>query len=163
MTFPWMQSKYTDKAVVCAICGQWISVGEPRKYNQQSKLNAHDACVGAKVMGDHMSASPVQPDVAMRSCWECNPAHEHLKNATGRFVCFECGRYYENGAFLTSKASPERESREAAIERMHGENVDAAKAIADAVRSLKATCIETNMLLSVFVEAYAKRPPEGPT
>ena len=120
MTFPWMQSRYTDKAVVCAICGQWISQGEPRKYHVQSKVSAHDACTGAQTMGDHVSGDPSR-------------------------------------SFPIPKESPERESREAAIERMHGENVDAARAIAEAIRGLKASMVETNMLISGFVEAYAKR------
>jgi hypothetical protein len=38
---------------------------------------------------------------AMRSCWECNPAHEHLKRAVGKFWCFVCGRRYEGGQFDT--------------------------------------------------------------
>jgi len=102
-----MQSKFVDKAVVCAVCGQWISQGEPRKYNQQSRVSAHDECVGAKQMHDHYAPeAPPQPP-----------------------------------------ASPERESREAAIERCHRENVDAYMAIADAIRSVKATLIETNTLL----------------
>lgn len=38
---------------------------------------------------------------ALRSCWECNPAHEHLKDETceSLFVCFSCGRYYVFGRF----------------------------------------------------------------
>ncbi len=34
---------------------------------------------------------------AFRSCWECNAAHEHLKEANGLFKCFECGRGFKNG------------------------------------------------------------------
>lgn len=40
------------------------------------------------------------PDAAMRSCWQCNPAHEHLKEVKGLFVCLECDRYYEEGVFI---------------------------------------------------------------
>lgn len=130
VTFPWMQSKYTDKALVCAICGQWISVGEPRRYNQQSKVSAHDACVGAHEMRDHMS-------------------HEAPAPAP------------------PPQASPELESREAAIERMHKDKMDAFAAISDEIRRLKASVVEQNMFLSVFVEAYLKtstsKPPEGAT
>ncbi len=39
-------------------------------------------------------------DIAMRSCWDCNGAHEHLKNATGVFYCFSCGRCFANGGFI---------------------------------------------------------------
>jgi hypothetical protein len=31
-----------------------------------------------------------------RSCWECNPAHEHLKTAKW-LVCFICGSSYREG------------------------------------------------------------------
>jgi hypothetical protein len=37
---------------------------------------------------------------AMRSCWECNTGHEHLKREKGLFWCLECDRYYEEGVFL---------------------------------------------------------------
>lgn len=37
---------------------------------------------------------------ALRSCWECNAAHEHLKRAKGLFLCFECGRFYTDGRYL---------------------------------------------------------------
>jgi hypothetical protein len=33
---------------------------------------------------------------AMRSCWYCNPAHEHLKK-WDFFVCFSCGVQYASG------------------------------------------------------------------
>ena len=58
---PWMQSRYTDKAVVCAICGQWISQGESRKFNPQQKVSAHDACAGARQMGEHVGGDPSRP------------------------------------------------------------------------------------------------------
>jgi hypothetical protein len=31
-----------------------------------------------------------------RSCWECNPAHEHLKSSKW-LVCFVCGNSYRLG------------------------------------------------------------------
>ena len=39
---------------------------------------------------------------AMRSCWECNGAHEHLKKTNRMHVCFECGRYWVFDRFLNS-------------------------------------------------------------
>lgn len=33
----------------------------------------------------------------MRSCWNCNPAHKHLKKADYIIWCFECGRVYFEG------------------------------------------------------------------
>lgn len=40
---------------------------------------------------------------SMRSCWECNPSHEHLKHVGGLFICFACGRWYMNGDYFTSE------------------------------------------------------------
>lgn len=37
-----------------------------------------------------------------RSCWECNGAHEYLKQAKGLFWCFICGRIFKGGRFLGS-------------------------------------------------------------
>jgi hypothetical protein len=39
-------------------------------------------------------------DFAMRSCWECNPAHDHFKEKPGLFVCFCCDRWFMNGGFF---------------------------------------------------------------
>lgn len=54
-------------------------------------------------------------EFSMRSCWECNPAHEYFKNVGGLFTCFECGRWYMNGDFFTSEkhCNAEFEEREA--------------------------------------------------
>lgn len=39
---------------------------------------------------------------ALRSCWECNSAHKHLKEKNDiLFLCIECDRYYMDGVFLT--------------------------------------------------------------
>ena len=39
---------------------------------------------------------------ALRSCWECNPSHEHLKKVDSLFCCFVCGRLWTHGRFLDS-------------------------------------------------------------
>lgn len=39
----------------------------------------------------------------MRSCWECNPAHEHLKTVGGLFTCIDCDRWYINGGYLNNQ------------------------------------------------------------
>jgi hypothetical protein len=36
-------------------------------------------------------------EVMMRSCWECNSAHERLKNVDYVIGCVECGRIYYHG------------------------------------------------------------------
>lgn len=40
----------------------------------------------------------------MRSCRECNPAHEHLHSEVDGplFVCFACGTWYYRGLNLTA-------------------------------------------------------------
>jgi len=39
----------------------------------------------------------------MRSCWNCNTAHEHLKDpAAGLILCFECGHWFLDGVDLTA-------------------------------------------------------------
>lgn len=35
-----------------------------------------------------------------RSCWKCNPAHEHLKEADYPIACFVCGHTYFKGVKL---------------------------------------------------------------
>ncbi len=40
---------------------------------------------------------------AMRSCWNCNPAHEHLKKADCPILCSECGHWYFRGYDITVK------------------------------------------------------------
>lgn len=37
---------------------------------------------------------------ALRSCWECNAAHEHLKKVNFLHICFQCGRYWVFDSFL---------------------------------------------------------------
>lgn len=38
----------------------------------------------------------------MRSCWECNEAHEHLKKVNTVHICFNCGKYWVYNRFLDS-------------------------------------------------------------
>jgi hypothetical protein len=124
-TTPWIDSKYVDKAVVCAVCGQWVSAGEPRKYSPRGKVSAHPGCIGAWEMKDHTALPPgTAPDP---------PAQGEASKT---------------------------ESREAAIERMHKEKMDAFSAINESVRSLKASVVELNMLMSVAVERYVKEAPK---
>jgi len=37
---------------------------------------------------------------SLRSCWECNGAHEHLRTVNFLHACFECGRYWVFDKFL---------------------------------------------------------------
>lgn len=36
-------------------------------------------------------------NILIRSCWECNINHKHLKNSKNILYCFVCGKVYENG------------------------------------------------------------------
>lgn len=38
---------------------------------------------------------------AFRSCWNCNPCHENLKEVDYLILCFECNRYFYKGQCLT--------------------------------------------------------------
>lgn len=40
---------------------------------------------------------------AWRSCWKCNGAHEHLREADYIINCFECGHWYYKGIDITEK------------------------------------------------------------
>ena len=39
---------------------------------------------------------------SLRRCWECNPAHQPLKDDICErvFSCFDCGRYWVFGRFI---------------------------------------------------------------
>ena len=39
--------------------------------------------------------------LGLRSCWNCNPAHEHLKDAEYVINCFSCGHYFFEGEDVT--------------------------------------------------------------
>lgn len=41
-----------------------------------------------------------EDEPVLRSCWECNAAHEHLKKVNTLHLCFECGRYWVFDKFL---------------------------------------------------------------
>ena len=42
--------------------------------------------------------------IAMRSCWECNDCHGHLKRVDYIIRCFACGHIYYKGVDLTEGA-----------------------------------------------------------
>ena len=44
---------------------------------------------------------------ALRSCWECNSAHEHLKKVNTLHLCFECDRHWIFDRFLDTFYSDE--------------------------------------------------------
>lgn len=45
---------------------------------------------------------------SLRSCWKCNPAHEHLKTVNMLHTCFECGRYWVYDRFVDSFVTDEK-------------------------------------------------------
>jgi len=50
-------------------------------------------------------------EYAMRSCWNCNGAHEHLKDLDIPLMCFDCGHWYLRGVDLMEPEKPRRKSR----------------------------------------------------
>jgi hypothetical protein len=55
-----------------------------------------------KLMADDKSS------LVMRSCWHCNPAHEHLKNEEGVVImCFGCGKWFYKGQDITDYTEDE--------------------------------------------------------
>jgi hypothetical protein len=42
---------------------------------------------------------------AMRSCWNCNTCHEHLREVKYVIWCFECGHYFFLGIDITGVSS----------------------------------------------------------
>lgn len=44
----------------------------------------------------------------MRSCWECNNSHEHLKKVNSLHFCFSCGKQWIFDKFLTELGSDEK-------------------------------------------------------
>jgi hypothetical protein len=52
-----------------------------------------------------------EAEPAMRSCWECNSAHEHLKTVNTLHLCFDCGRLWVFDLFLDEVGSAEEMMR----------------------------------------------------
>ena len=44
---------------------------------------------------------------SMRSCWECNEAHEHLKEVNMLHTCFGCGKWWVYDQFLAFETDEE--------------------------------------------------------
>lgn len=40
-------------------------------------------------------------DFALRSCWNCNGAHKHLKEVDYIINCFECGKWFYKGVDIS--------------------------------------------------------------
>lgn len=63
-----------------------------------------------------LRAEASKKNLMFRSCWNCNPAHKHLKKAEYPFICFECGHYYYKGVDITDidkiNAKKDEERRE---------------------------------------------------
>lgn len=44
-----------------------------------------------------------RPCLVLRTCWVCNPAHEHLKKIDEVIYCFSCDGYFYKGVEITEK------------------------------------------------------------
>jgi hypothetical protein len=74
-------------------------------------MTAHDM---AKLRAEAIAAIEAD-NYMLRSCWDCNPAHEHLRAATHEAVlnCFGCGRFWFRGVDVTVRpGDPEWEEDE---------------------------------------------------
>ena len=58
---------------------------------------------------------------SMRSCWECNPAHNHLKTVGGLFICLDCNRWYMNGGYFDNEDHCNADHLDKAEELKEGE------------------------------------------
>ena len=46
--------------------------------------------------------------IALRSCWNCNSLHEHLKKAKCVIMCIWCGNYFYKGTNITQEEDNKR-------------------------------------------------------
>ena len=53
-----------------------------------------------KIINNKIEFEKQEP--AFRSCWECNAAHEHLKQVNTLHLCFSCGKRWVFDKFLES-------------------------------------------------------------
>lgn len=44
---------------------------------------------------------------AMRSCWECNGAHERIKDTNFLHICFNCGKFWILGRYFDFNSDEE--------------------------------------------------------
>jgi ribosomal protein S27E len=61
----------------------------------QKKISAQEAA--KKCLEDN------DGNFAIRSCWNCNNAHEHLKNSGCLINCFSCGKWFYKGVDITEQ------------------------------------------------------------
>lgn len=47
--------------------------------------------------------SGIMGPIPNRSCWNCNPGHEHLKKVEYPIQCFDCGHTFFKGIDLTEQ------------------------------------------------------------
>ena len=50
--YPWMKSRFQDRAEHCSVCGQDIPANTPRLYNHKTGECAHSECRGIAEMND---------------------------------------------------------------------------------------------------------------
>jgi hypothetical protein len=62
------------------------------KQAEMEKFNAISQEEALKIAEECEGQGP-----CMRSCWNCNGAHEHLKERPLVFTCFACGIKYVSG------------------------------------------------------------------
>ena len=63
-------------------------------------MNKAEAREAAKV---YLETNP--SGVWLRSCWNCNEAHERLKQSEYVIICFSCGHWFYQGVDITEEKS----------------------------------------------------------
>lgn len=71
--------------------------------NRRFYLDETGAVASTPASAEEIEEARGDFEMALRSCWNCNSAHEHFLNEPrGRsFLCFDCGRYFSNGIDVT--------------------------------------------------------------
>ena len=70
------------------------------KIDKKLRQEVHLGCY--KMNLEELREEAKKYPVVMRSCWNCNPTHEHLKEYNDVVIlCLECGNYYFKGVNIT--------------------------------------------------------------
>ena len=59
--------------------------------------------------GEELRKEAESKAVVLRSCWNCNSAHEHLKESKYVIACIWCGGYFYKGIEITQEENQKNE------------------------------------------------------
>ena len=60
-----------------------------------------DEVVRAREEAKKLLRTKFENALGWRTCWNCNGAHEHLKDAKYVIWCYECGHYFYKGVVIS--------------------------------------------------------------